>query len=156
MQEFSVLSADERPYLYVKVATDYDNLGREVAKGFADLTKFMDDNRIHPRGLPLTVLPDRPTELFRIQVGCIVAKDDLAQARGDIHAGALPAGRSVHCSFRGHYSDFPGLYAAMVEYGHRQGHMMARTTWQYLYKLPEGRPLEQIDYECHYALREVG
>ncbi len=151
MRDFHILKFDEKPYLYVNVATDYDQLTPVVAAAFSTLADFLRENHITPAGDRFTYFSAFPGTEFRMRVCYLVERKDLAQAQGDVLADILPAGRAIHSQITGHYSDLPSVYAGMVEHCRSRGLILDEATWQVMRTRLRGILHETLVYECHQA-----
>ena len=154
MPEFNMTEAQEMPYLYVERSSGMapEDIGAAMGRAFGDVWDFMQAHGIAPQGPALSVYYTYDPETVTFRAGFVVGREDLNRADGAVKADVTPAGRVVHFTHKGPYSELRTSYGKLMEYIEDEGLTMGAPSWEVYVNDPDRTPEDELITEIYVSL----
>lgn len=154
MPDFRTTEVEETPYLYVERSCSMapDDISAAMGRAFGDVWAFMQANGIAPQGPALSVYYTYDPETVTFRAGFVVDRADLDKADGAVKGDVTPAGRVVHFTHKGPYSELRTSYGKLMEYMGAEGLAMGAPTWELYVNDPDETPEDELITEIYVSL----
>lgn len=154
MAEFTIIDAEEQPYLYAERRSRMGEaeMGEKMGSAFMEVWSFMQANAIAPTGGALAVYHEYGPGEVTWRAGFLIGRDDMAKAAGTVKADVTPAGRTVHGTHLGSYAGLRDTYGEMHGFVQAEGVQFTAPTWEVYVNDPNEVAEDALITECYQAL----
>jgi len=134
------------PMIYVsyRATMDQGDIGQKMGEAFQALGAFIGQNAIEVAGPALAVYSDYTETGMTMDIGFPVAAAALGKAKGEIKAGATPAGKAMKFVHRGSYSKLRDTYGKIETYFGEEGLPMSPVAWEIYVSDPNSTPEDEL------------
>ena len=156
MPEFSVVTVDSQPILYVhrSSATDPKSIGACMGEAFGTLMGFLGEHDITVAGAPMSIYHgfDQDKATFDVAMPVSQADTDRAEGHADIKGGATHAGQALKAVHVGPYNQLADTYNRIMGHMQKEGLQPVGPCWEIYMNDPDTTPEEDLVTEIYFPI----
>ncbi len=139
---FILLKQNEQPALTIRARTGIQGLPGLIGQSYARLAAYIGELGETVSGVPFVCYYNLDMQDLDVEIGFPVS--GRLPESGDIKPSSIPAGFSVFCMYRGHYSDMAPAYGDMGKWIEENGFAPAGPAYEFYYNGPDCAPDELL------------
>jgi effector-binding domain-containing protein len=141
----------EQPVLSIRKTTPMKNLQQELGQAYQALFQYLGQLGEAPADAPFAGYFNMDMEALDVEMGVPVTKP--LAGKGEIKAGSIPAGRQVHCLYKGSYSQLEAVYADINKWMNENGCAPTGVVYEFYLKSPADVPENELETRIVFPVK---
>lgn len=135
VSNIEILYKNDQPTISIRTRTNVQSLPMLIGEGYGKLAAYLKELGELLSDVPYVAYHNMDMNDLDVEIGFPVSK--ALPDRDNVKAGVIPAGKSVFCMFRGHYSEMEPTYEEMMKWLLDNGYTPLNTVYEHYYNGPE-------------------
>lgn len=140
--QFELTNEKEQPVLSMRIRTAVGNLQQEFGRVYGAILQYLEEIGETTEGPAFGAYYNMDMEDLDVEIGFVMQKT--IPGKGEIQAGAIPAGKQVSYLYKGDYKDMEPVYNAMAEWMTEKGLEPTGTSYEFYYNSPMEVPMSEL------------
>lgn len=141
----------EQPVLSIRKTTPMKNLQQELGQAYQALFQYLGQLGEAPADAPFAGYFNMDMDALDVEMGVPVSR--ALTGKGEIKAGSIPAGKQVHCVFKGSYSQLEPVYAEINQWMSANGCIPTGEVYEFYLKSPADVPEEELETRIVFPVK---